>query len=89
MCCFYNSGVELTHGNLVACIASNLERVPLGKALFENFTALYITPWFHVMGFMGKLLFTTSREFKQVFLTKFIPKLYLKSIEVNDLNYIL
>ncbi|KAL7043369.1 hypothetical protein ACKWTF_001475 [Chironomus riparius] len=74
-------GVELTHGNLIACIASNLERVPLGKSLFGNVTALYITPWFHVMGFMGKLLFTTTREFTQVFLAKFIPKLYLKSIE--------
>ncbi|XP_070505425.1 luciferin 4-monooxygenase-like [Chironomus tepperi] len=74
-------GVELTHGNLIACIASNLERVPLGKALFGDVTALFITPWFHVMGFMGKLLFTTSREFTQVFLSKFIPTLYLKSIE--------
>ncbi|CAH1709883.1 unnamed protein product [Chironomus riparius] len=74
-------GVELSQGNLVAYIAGNLERIPSVKETYGNVTSLYAAPWFHVMGFVGKLLFTSSREFCHVFFAKFVPKLYLECIQ--------
>lgn len=68
---------------MIAIIANNLEKVPMGIAMFGEVTALYITPWFHVMGFMGKVLFTSSRAYTQVFLPKFTPKLYFECIQVK------
>jgi len=82
------SGVELTHGNLVAYIAANLERIPLAKAVYGNVKALYVAPFFHVMGFIGKLLFVSSREFGHVFFAKFVPRLYLESIQVRPFEFL-
>ncbi|XP_070505427.1 luciferin 4-monooxygenase-like [Chironomus tepperi] len=79
-------GVELTHGNLVAYILCNLERVPSAKALFGTIKSLHVAPWFHVMGFVGHLLFTSSREFCDVFMSKFIPKLFLETIEKHKIS---
>lgn len=75
------SGCELSHSNIVACVAYGLERIPLLLSVFENFISMIIAPWFHVMGFMGMVLSTTSREFPIVFLWKFEPRLYLECIQ--------
>ena len=73
----------MSQGNLVAFIVANLERIPFVKESYGNVTSLFAAPWFHVMGFIGKLLFTSSREFSHVFFARFIPKLYLECIQVR------
>ncbi|XP_070505346.1 luciferin 4-monooxygenase-like [Chironomus tepperi] len=74
-------GVELSQGNLIACAVLNFEKVRLGLQLFEKLVSLSVAPWFHAMGFMGKLLITASSEVTLVYLNKFEPKRYLSCIE--------
>ena len=74
--------METTHGNLISCVAYNLERVSLTKDLFETKIQFSLSPFFHGMGFIGKLFATTSREIALAFLNKFDPDLYLGTIQV-------
>ncbi|KAL7043366.1 hypothetical protein ACKWTF_001472 [Chironomus riparius] len=74
-------GVELSQGNLIACAVLNFEKVKLGLQLFEKLVSLSVAPWFHAMGFMGKILCVTSGALTLVYLNKFEPKLYLRCIE--------
>lgn len=74
-------GVELSHRNLIAVVTINHERIPIVKEIFGISRTLSIAPWFHAMGFFSQLLAITSMEFSLVYLWKFEPELYLKSIE--------
>ncbi|KAL7044571.1 hypothetical protein ACKWTF_001976 [Chironomus riparius] len=77
----FPKGVQTTHGNLISCVAYNLERVSLTKDLFETKIQFSLAPFFHGMGFIGKLFATTSREITLAFLNKFDPDLYLGTIQ--------
>jgi len=80
-------GVQTTHGNLISCVAYNLERVNLTKDLFETKIQFSVAPWYHGMGFIGKLFATTSREITLAYLNKFDPDLYLGTIQVNITSF--
>lgn len=43
-----------------------------------------MAPWYHGMGFIGKLFATTSREIALAYVNKFDPDLYLGTIQVSD-----
>ncbi|XP_070505426.1 luciferin 4-monooxygenase-like [Chironomus tepperi] len=74
-------GVELSQGNLVACSVENFSKVRKNQQLFGKLDLLSVAPWFHIMGFMGKIWCTTSSKTTFVFLSKFEPKIYLECIQ--------
>ncbi|CAG9798396.1 unnamed protein product [Chironomus riparius] len=74
-------GVELSQGNLIACAVENFRRVRINQQLFGELDTLSVVPWFHAMGFMGKIWCTTSSLATYVFLNKFEPDVYLECIQ--------
>lgn len=77
----FPKGVQTTHENLIACMAYNNQRLALIDDLFETKISFSIAPFYHGMGFIGKLFATTSRKLSLVYLDKFDPNLYLSTIQ--------
>lgn len=57
------------------------------KKVTERLASLAIAPWFHVLGLVNVVIMILTGQSTVVFLPKFIPELYLKSIEVNICVY--
>lgn len=54
------------------------------KNLFETMIQLSVAPFYHGMGFIGKLFATTSSEVALAYMDKFDPDLYLGAIQVSQ-----
>lgn len=61
---------------------ANFEETSIMKQVKGNYTVLTIAPWFHVMGFIGLLMSLTLVELSTVYLSRFEPELFLRSIQV-------
>ncbi|KAG5667452.1 hypothetical protein PVAND_015432 [Polypedilum vanderplanki] len=74
-------GCELTQGNVFFTLRQYIDI----QETFEHFQKfnriLNIAPWFHLLGF-GNLFFSViSSQFANVYLSKFCPMLFLRTIE--------
>lgn len=65
---------------------NGITKINMAKQLFDDLITLSVAPWFHAMGFMGKILSVTSVHPTLVFLHKFEAKKYLECIEVRILS---
>jgi acyl-CoA synthetase (AMP-forming)/AMP-acid ligase II len=80
-------GVELTHANMMTSLRGLVGmnddiRKDWGIDEDEALTYLGVAPWSHSMGFFSCMWFIFSAE-RFVFLDRFEPQAYLKSIEVG------
>ena len=56
------------------------------KEVAGRLASLLIAPWFHVLGLINVVVTILTGESTLVFLSKFDPESYLKSIEVRNIK---
>lgn len=80
-------GVEITHANMLVTYSGLAQSRKLIEMVYnESITAVSVTPWFHVLGFMGMFITSCSESAKNIFLARFDGKNFLKCIEVRKKN---
>ncbi|KAJ6641840.1 Luciferin 4-monooxygenase [Pseudolycoriella hygida] len=77
----YSKGVEKSCENLIVCFEQYAHEIMNLSELPYDINTLVIGPWFHVMGFTNLFILLFSDRFSCVFLPKFEPHLFLKTIE--------
>ena len=77
------AGVEITQRNIMEVMHGYSESINEYKKVTERLACLAIAPWFHVLGLVNIVITMLAGQSTVVFLPKFEPELYLKSIEVR------
>lgn len=78
-------GVQITQENMRSVIESYRALFEVIKIIHdeEKLIILNVSPWFHALGFMAKLMVATTGDAIYVFLPKYENELFLRSIEVK------
>ncbi|XP_070499653.1 luciferin 4-monooxygenase-like [Chironomus tepperi] len=74
-------GVEITQRNIMEVMQGYSDGIEEYRKVAGRLAGLAIAPWFHVLGLMNVVVTILVGESLLVFLPKFDPELYLKSIE--------
>lgn len=77
----FSKGVEKSCENLIVCFEQYARNITNLSGLNYDINTLVIAPWFHVMGFTNLFSLFISERFCCVFLPKFEPHLFLKTIQ--------
>ncbi len=76
-----SKGVEKSCENLIVCFEQYAHNIMNLSGLGYDINTLVLGPWFHVMGFTNLFIMLFSDRFCCVFLPKFEPHLFLKTIQ--------
>ncbi|KAL7044572.1 hypothetical protein ACKWTF_001977 [Chironomus riparius] len=82
-------GVEITQRNIMEVMQGYSESINEYKKVTERLASLAIAPWFHVLGLVNVVIMILTGQSTVVFLPKFIPELYLKSIEKFEITILI
>lgn len=77
----FSKGVEKSCENLIVCFEQYARNIMNLSNLDYDINTLVLGPWFHVMGFTNLFIMMFSDRFCCVFLPKFEPYLFLKTIQ--------